>query len=202
MEFQRALIITPLPKHVPSKQDKAKAKAIKMLKKEAKAKAEAKAEAKAKKRALAKLRKETRVKAKAIAKSDLKTISASKKKKTREPIVNTKEVGDYLRSLVLPTSIQRSKWYFQSSTLFVLIFTGLFIGAICLSSYNSNVEWYEQWCTGDMAALQLFNSELHNECQSSSSEQFVYQTGYIMSFGCTFVSLLFALPMIFKDRSL
>ena len=68
----------------------------------------------------------------------------------------------------------------------------LIIGAYCYSSYGYHVDWYNQWCSGDMASLQLLNAELHQECREVSSKQFIYQIGYILSFGLSIISVIWA----------
>ena len=68
----------------------------------------------------------------------------------------------------------------------------LIIGAYCYSSYGLHVDWYNQWCSGDMATLQLFNNEIYQECQDSTFYQFVYQIGYILSFGLSVISVIWA----------
>mgnify|MGYP001292241554 CR=1 FL=1 len=70
----------------------------------------------------------------------------------------------------------------------------LIIGATFYSSYGLHVDWYNQWCSGDMATLQLFDHELYRECQDSS----FYQIGYIVSFGFMIISVIwgFLYPII------
>ena len=66
------------------------------------------------------------------------------------------------------------------------------IGAYCYASFNYQVDWYNLWCTGDMAALQLLNNEIYQECRESSRYQFLYQLGYIAFFGLMVLSILWA----------
>ena len=84
-----------------------------------------------------------------------------------------------------------------SSTLFILAIVGIIVGAVCFATYNSQVDWYTQWCTGeDMALMQMLDSAHAEECQNSSISRFGYQVGYILSFGCSAVSILFTLPIM------
>jgi|ETN02SMinimDraft_4_1059925.scaffolds.fasta_scaffold137414_1 hypothetical protein len=85
-------------------------------------------------------------------------------------------------------------------TLFIFAILGIIIGAICFSSYNAHVDWYNQWCSGDMAVMQLLNEGLYQECRSSKSSQFIYQIGYILSFGFSIVSVLISMPILVSGR--
>ena len=86
-----------------------------------------------------------------------------------------------------------------SSTLFILAIIGIVVGAVCFATYNSQVDWYTQWCTGEDAVLmQMLDSAHAEECQNSSISRFGYQIGYILSFGCSAVSILFTLPIMFS----
>jgi hypothetical protein len=82
------------------------------------------------------------------------------------------------------------------SALFVFAILGIIFGALFFSSYNYHVDWYDQWCSGDMAVMQLFNEDLYQECRSSESRQFFYQIGYILSFGISIVSVLISMPIL------
>ena len=84
----------------------------------------------------------------------------------------------------------------QGSFAFAIIC--LIIGATFYSTYGLHVDWYNQWYSGDMATLQLFDNELYRECQDSSFYQFVYQIGYIISFGFMVISVIwgFLYPII------
>ena len=84
-----------------------------------------------------------------------------------------------------------------SSTLFILAIIGIIVGALCFAEVQFLLDWYTQWCTGeDMALMQMLDSAHAEECQNSSIRRFGYQIGYILSFGCSAVSLLFALSIM------
>ena len=84
-----------------------------------------------------------------------------------------------------------------SSTLFILAIIGIIVGAFCFAEVQFLLDWYTQWCTGeDMALMQMLDSALAEECQNSSTRRAFYQIGYLLSFGCSVVSMLFALPIM------
>ena len=84
-----------------------------------------------------------------------------------------------------------------SSTLFILAIIGIIVGAVCFAEVQFSLDWYTQWCTGeDMALMQMLDSAHAEECQNSSIRRMGYQIGYVLSFGCSAVSMLFALPIM------